>query len=109
MGWAKYYEDNISIMNNRCLFSCAERKDNLVLQNSYDYESEKKVISPKNKRAELEIHFLETVKYMDARKLQMNGWWWSKVNNCWCNYNTAINRAFAKQFHCTKNMIKTAF
>ena len=82
MGWAKYYEDNLSIMNNRLPFTCAEKE-----------------VAPSRKRdrAELKIHFTGGDNRIAARKLQINGWWWSKSNNCWCNYNTAINRAFAEQ------------
>ena len=81
MGWAKYYEDNLSIMNNRLPFTYAEKEDPLYQVRPSIHEAVK--VAPSRKR--------------DRAELQINGWWWSKLNNCWCNYNTAINRAYAEQ------------
>ena len=30
------------------------------------------------------------------RKMQMNGWWWSKANACWYNRDTKGNRRYAQ-------------
>ena len=97
MGWAKYYEDNLSIMNNRLPFTFAEKEEPLYQVRPSIHEAVKVAPSPKRDRAELKIHFTGGDNRIAARKLQINGWWWSKLNNCWCNYNTAINRAFAEQ------------
>ena len=97
MGWAKYYEDNLSIMNNRLPFTYAEKEEPLYQVRASIHEAVKVAPSRKRDRAELKIHFTGGDNRIAARKLQINGWWWSKSNNCWCNYNTAINRAFAEQ------------
>ena len=97
MGWAKYYEDNLSIMNNRLPFTYAEKEEPLYQVRPSIHEAVKVAPSRKRDRAELKIHFTGGDNRIAARKLQINGWWWSKLNNCWCNYNTAINRAFAEQ------------
>ena len=96
MGWAKYYEDNLSIMNNRLTFTYAEKEEPLYQVRPSIHEAVKVAPSRKRDRAELKIHFTGGDNRIAARKLQINGWWWSKLNNCWCNYNTAINRAFAE-------------
>lgn len=94
MGWAKYYEDNLSIMNNRLPFTYAEKEEPLYQVRPSIHEAVKVAPSRKRDRAELKIHFTGGDNRIAARKLQINGWWWSKLNNCWCNYNTAINRAY---------------
>jgi len=107
MGWAKYYEDNMSVLNNRLLFKNAENQEYLISEQPVK-KAVKAVRSPKKARAGLEIHFFEAVDNIDARKLQINGWWWSKYNNCWCNYNTEINRAFAEHLLYKINIITVA-
>lgn len=57
MGWAKYYEDNMSVLNNRLLFKNAENQEYQVSEQSVN-KAVKAVRSPKKNRAELEIHFL---------------------------------------------------
>jgi len=104
MGWAKYYEDNMSIINNRLPLTYIEKKEHMIPEHPPVNEVIKATHTSKRSRAELEIHFRETVDHASARKLQINGWWWSKLNNCWCNYNTTINRAFAEQL---RHKIKT--
>ena len=81
MGWAKYYEDNLSIMNNRLPFTYAEKEEPLYQVRPSIHEAVKVAPSRKRDRAELKIHFTGGDNRIAARKLQINGWWWSKLNN----------------------------
>ena len=108
MGWAKYYEDNLSIINDRLLYLCAEKKEYLVPEHLPVHKVEQVLYPARNNRAELKIHFFEAVDHITARKLQINGWWWSNLNKCWCNYNTAINRAFTEKLQYKTNIITVA-
>lgn len=98
MGWAKYYEDNMSI--------CFDRM-------ALKYETPKKKETPKKEethitvvrrkayqkgRRGLELSFQNGLEDKFIKKLQINGWWWSKANACWCNLDTVGNRRYAELF-----------
>lgn len=44
----------------------------------------------------LELHLQTNESKKIARKLQLHGWWWSKVHACWCNDDLLVNREFAR-------------
>ena len=56
MGWAKYYEDNLSIMNNRLPFTYAEKEEPIYQVRPSIHEAVKVAPSRKRDRAELKIH-----------------------------------------------------
>lgn len=108
MGFAKYYEDDMSIYVGRLavrdtvpvyhenLKRAPQKKVKAIHQ-----ESPKKLDSKVGSTKLLGRRGLELTipNGSDARKshtLQMNGWWWSKADNCWCNQNTKGNREFAR-------------
>lgn len=108
MGWAKYYEDNMSIYIGRmavkdstsmyrahpCEIKRAVEKASVVVKPNYD-----KVNRPKNQngRRGLELTFSKKPERKLIIKLRMNGWWWSCGNNCWCNLDTIGNRKYAQR------------
>ena len=116
MGWAKYYEDNISICNDRLFMALTpeivhytpmkhnpveEKKENGIAQqrNAYvpcpwtrEYSQENRNSS----RRGLELRFQGKATSNFSRKLQLNGWWWSPSGECWCNSNTPGNRKYAQ-------------
>ena len=49
-----------------------------------------------NARRGLELYFASSPEVRVCRKLQLNGWWWSAANNCWCNLNNKVNRKYAE-------------
>ena len=55
MGWAKYYEDNLSIINDRLLYLCAEKKEYLVPEHLPVHKVEQVLYPARNNRAELKI------------------------------------------------------
>ena len=111
MGWAKYYEDNMSIHIGRM----AVREVTPVF-----YERQKVKIAPEVKlvvpeernkaivaekhgrvhkslgRKGLKMVFQNGADEGLIRKMQMNGWWWSKANACWYNRDTKGNRQYAQ-------------
>ena len=107
MGWAKYYEDDMSIYIGRMAVKdsvplyraqpCGvkrvlEKAPVPVVKSQYE-----KVDRPKNRngRRGLELTFVHEPEKILV-KLQMNGWWWSSGNNCWCNQDTVGNRKYAQ-------------
>lgn len=51
-----------------------------------------------NGRRGLELSFKAGIEDKMIKKLQVNGWWWSKTNACWCNLDTSGNRKYAESF-----------
>ena len=98
MGWAKYYEDNVSIINNRHFEGVYVEKYPMRPVMVVDKRPTEIRRTSKNSRAGLQIHFFEKPSQAEERKLQINGWWHSNLNQCWCNYNTPVNRRFANSF-----------
>lgn len=106
MGWAKYYEDNVSICIDRMIMKEAKsvyqiRRDNYQEQNidkavkHLESSRDRTVIRRKQQgRRGLELNFQRKPDPSALRKLQMNGWWWSKGNVCWCNSDTKSNRTY---------------
>lgn len=108
MGWAKYHEDNMSIHIGRM----AMKDSVLVYPQRQEKQSIEKVNAVKREnshfsmsvtrledqsgRRGLELVFQHGVEESMIRKLQMNGWWWSKANACWCNLDTKGNRRYAE-------------
>lgn len=114
MGWAKYYEDNMSIIADR--MREVDKPANLAL-----YARERKVgannapridhvavkdctasiqltnIDRTGNRRGLKLSFTVVVDPKYIRKLRVNGWWWSRTANAWVNNNTAVNREFAEK------------
>lgn len=101
MGWAKYYEDDLSIVCNRMfvlennamipLAPCSPNSDRMVKH------------APNKPRHGLELYIPEKDSKRMARMLQLNGWWWSRKKECWCNDDLQINRDFAKKICLTAN------
>lgn len=108
MGWAKYYEDNMSIYIGRmavkdsvpmyrvqpCEVKRVVEKTPVVVK-----PNNKKVDRPKkqNGRRGLELTFAKEPEKKLITKLRLNGWWWSCGNNCWCNLDTIGNRKYAQR------------
>ena len=114
MGWAKYYEDNVSIcvgrmavkesvpvkrtpvMNVRIIEPKQPQRKPVVVQ-----KAEKRVITDnslkENGRRGLELFFDCKPEAKVCRNLQMNGWWWSAAKNSWCNINNKVNRRYAEE------------
>ncbi|WP_446787110.1 hypothetical protein [Macellibacteroides fermentans] len=105
MGWAKYYEDNISIYNNRMALMEPEMAAvsicRIKISVTNSQKAPTKMFKVKNtgrgSRSGIMLFFNTDVECSVARKLQMNGWWFSKANNCWCNYNNPANRRYAQR------------
>ena len=110
MGWAKYYEDNVSI----CIGRMAMMESKSVYQRA-KVDRQPKVIHKElqrprmeqyptitrcrqNGRRGLELKFQKYPELSVLRKLQMNGWWWSKRNVCWCNSDTRFNRTYVESY-----------
>ncbi len=114
MGWAKYYEDNVSICIDRMAvkesvpvvrtpvknFRVIEHKQQ-QRKRVADQNAEKRVFiaNPKkaNGRRGLELFFITTPDAKMCRNLQMNGWWWSASKKSWCNLNIKANRKYAEE------------
>lgn len=107
MGWAKYYEDNISICNYNN--SQAMREPTPAAVQVFQAKTsavtmqrlQVKVINLKDTnigyRSGIMLSFCIDIERSVARRLQMNGWWFSKANSCWCNYNNPVNRQYAQR------------
>jgi len=113
MGWAKYYEDNVSICIGRMAvkesvpavptpiknFRIIKQKQPQRKRGD-EQNAEKGVITANPKKANgrrgLELFFITAPEAKVCRNLQMNGWWWSAANNCWCNLNNKVNRKYAE-------------
>ncbi len=106
MGWAKYYEDNVSIINDRFAMRETEqvhcyKVEVIKVQIVEKKKPIKKASKPKkaekdNSRKGLELTFIVIPNKKISRMLQMNGWWWSTTKGCWCNGNTEANRKYAE-------------
>lgn len=111
MGWAKYNEDNMSIYigrmavrdTNPVYFDRHENKkpSAIRLEPSRRKEGNNVIESPRmtrkaSGRKGLKVIFQNGADERMIRKMQMNGWWWSKVNACWYNRDTTGNRIYAK-------------
>ncbi len=114
MGWAKYYEDNVSICIGRMAVKESVPAAHASLRNfriieykqpqrqrEVNQNVEKRVIiaDPKNVngRRGLELFFVTTPEAKVCRSLQMNGWWWSAAKRSWCNLNNKANRRYAEE------------
>ena len=110
MGWAKYYEDNVSICIGRMAVRESVPVRNTPVRNIRIVEHKREIpIQPiveqktgtvkqplGNGRRGLELYFTSSPEVRVCRKLQLNGWWWSAANNCWCNLNNKVNRKYAE-------------
>lgn len=111
MGWAKYYEDNMSIYIGRMVMRettpvyCEKhksiKKPAIKLEPSRRKKGNIVIDSPRitqnlSERKGLKVVFQNGVDERMIRKMQMNGWWWSKANACWYNRDTSGNRKYAK-------------
>lgn len=108
MGWAKYYEDNMSIYIGRmavkdsapmyrvqpCEIERVVDNDSVAVKPNYDKADRPK---SQNGRRGLELTFSTDPEKKLITKLRMNGWWWSCGNNCWCNLDTIGNRKYAQR------------
>lgn len=117
MGWAKYCEDNMSIYIGRmimkesvlnvCAYENEKSRDENKIKKCNESRKESNLFSvsqksfdEQNGRRGLEIVFQNGIEENMMRKLQMNGWWWSKANACWCNLDTRGNRKYAESLIC---------
>ncbi len=118
MGWAKYYEDNVSIYVGRMAVADTNLVHYVKTFEGYEYhqpqkqpEIQSQMLIPKkmeNGRRGLELRFEAELEPNMSRRLQMNGWWWSKSKACWCNLNNYVNRRFIQNsFGKYKPRIKT--
>lgn len=110
MGWAKYYEDNVSICIGRMAvresvpvkhtpvrnFRVVEQKREIQIQPKGEKKADKVNQPIGNARRGLELYFASSPEVRVCRKLQLNGWWWSAANHCWCNLNNKVNRKYAE-------------
>ena len=110
MGWAKYYEDNVSI----CIGRMAVRESKTAYQRGKAEYCPKTIHKEpqmsgtkryptiirrrQSGRRGLELKFQKSPELSVLRKLQMNGWWWSKGNVCWCNLDTRFNRTYVESY-----------
>ncbi len=115
MGWAKYYEDNVSICIDRMAV-----KENIPVKSTpvrvhrVERRIEETPVRPavihkeamarasfedsiRNGRRGLELSFATSPELRLCRKLQLNGWWWSAAKKCWCNLNTKVNLRYAEE------------
>lgn len=115
MGWAKYYEDNVSICIGRMAikdsipaihkhvnnFKTSEIKREVKVYPAAEHKAG--ALKTQNKevmisgRRGLELSFVISPETRICRKMQMNGWWWSASKKCWCNFNTKVNRRYAEE------------
>lgn len=113
MGWAKYCEDNMSIYVGRMAVENSTpthfcRYERMLVKKEPTVLPEKTVFSGTvihsvgtlSGRRGLELVFQNGIEERMIRKLQMNGWWWSKAKACWCNLDTQGNRKNAKDLLC---------
>ena len=110
MGWAKYYEDNVSIYVGRMAMAdyepvicCDNPKKQIAADNKANKENpEMKPFKPSkaNNRKGLMLSFHKNIDSHVMRRMQLNGWWWSNASSCWCNNDTIINREYAKNMMC---------
>ena len=108
MGWAKYYEDNMSIYIGRMTVREAtpvfyERpeiiKDPVVKVVAAGNREKDGWNHNRSGRKGLKLVFQNGADEGVIRKMQMNGWWWSKANACWYNQDTNGNRKYAKALY----------
>lgn len=115
MGWAKYYEDNVSICIGRMAvkeslpvrhapvrnYRVVEDKREAPIQSAVEHKVVRVITSFEesmgNGRRGLELFFVTSPEVRICRKLQMNGWWWSTAKKCWCNFNTKVNCRYAEE------------
>ena len=111
MGWAKYYEVNMSIYIGRMevrkvspvFYERHETVKAPVVKTAATEEKKKNIEAEKTEqtrtsmgRKGLKVVFQNGADEGMIRKMQMNGWWWSKANACWFNKDTNGNRRYAK-------------
>lgn len=114
MGWAKYYEDNMSIYIGRMaarevspiFYERPETVKGPVVKAADTEEKKKDNVAEKSEMAHkamgrkgLKVVFQHGADEGMIRKMQMNGWWWSKANACWFNQDTNGNRKYAKSLN----------
>ena len=114
MGWAKYYEDNMSIYIGRMavrevspvFYERPETVKGPVVKAAATEEKKKDIVAENSEmthkamgRKGLKVVFQNGADECMIRKMQMNGWWWSKVNACWFNQDTNGNRKYAKSLN----------
>lgn len=117
MGWAKFYEDNVSICfgretNRESVHACfckeqmpfndgkpkAQPKAKDVLRSDMPADTIiEKCSNGIEGRRGLELVFTDAPEERVCRSLQMNGWWWSKKRRCWCNSISKVNINYARQ------------
>ena len=115
MGWAKYFEDDMSICNNRMylrncaveqLEACEPRAAAIKMQVTDNAAAARKVVQntdgalgtrTRAKRSGLELRFPACPEKALMNKLRLNGWWWSNSANSWCNTDSEANRRYAKE------------
>lgn len=115
MGWAKYYEDNVSICIGRMAIKDSFHAIHNQVNNFKTSEIKREVRvypvaegkagvlkTPSKEvmitgRRGLELSFVISPEIRICRKMQMNGWWWSASKKCWCNFNTKVNRRYAEE------------
>ena len=108
MGWTKYYEDNEIICIAREVMRDSRptyyrqvttfRSEEVhAKEHLHKENAEQTVIRRRQQgRRGLELNFQKKPDSAALRKLQMNGWWWSKGNVCWCNLDTRSNRSYVE-------------
>lgn len=114
MGWAKYYEDNMSIHIGRMavrevtpvFYERPKVKMVSEVKLGVPEERNKAIVAEKHGRVHkslgrmgLKLVFQNGADEGLIRKMQMNGWWWSKANACWYNQDTNGNRKYAKALY----------
>lgn len=115
MGWAKYFEDDVSIYIGRMHLRSVSIK---LPQKLVDSKSKPRIYHSKprpaysaetNKRNDahtidktdrhgIELSFSQGLDKSTERRLRLNHWWHKQNTNTWYNNNTQANRKFAEQF-----------
>ncbi len=107
MGIAKYYEDNMEIINERMRDSNFNSYTNTYIASYPDYISKKNISVTPQKTPQgyilrnyecngIEIYFGVKPNYLILSRLRQNAWSWHHQKKCWFKKYSETNEWFAK-------------
>ena len=107
MGIAKYYEDNMEIIDERMRDSTFNSYTNMYIASYPDYISKKNISATPQKTAQgyilrnyecngIEIYFGTKPNYLILSRLRKNAWSWHHQKKCWFKKYSETNEWFAK-------------
>lgn len=108
MGIAKYYEDNMEIIENRMRDSNVSYHTNTFINPYPSYPSKKQSFCNETKKQNasyilrnyefngIEIYFGIKPNYLILNKLRQNAWSWHHQKKCWFKKYSETNEWFAK-------------